>query len=67
MKVKLSITLDVVALENNRVLANKPRVLRSVRDGILNAIRYGQGKGFVHKMNNDISIMLAGIGEATEE
>lgn len=67
MRVKLSITLDVDAVEDNGVLSDKSRVLRSVREGIERAVRYGQGENFVHELSSDGSVMLAGVGEAIEE
>lgn len=67
MRVKLTVTLDVEGVEDGGALADKPRVLQSVREGIEHAIRYGQGEGFVHDMCDDVSIELAEISEATEE
>jgi hypothetical protein len=66
MKVELTITLDVEGQEDAGQLADKPRVLRSVREAIEHAIRYGQGEGHVHDMSESISIMLGEVGEATE-
>jgi hypothetical protein len=66
MKVQLTVTLDVEGLASDAVLADKPRVLDSVRQAIQNAIRHGQGEGHVHKMSDEISIMLFAVGAATE-
>jgi len=61
MQAKVTVAIDVSAIEDDAVLTDKARVLRSVCEAIRHAVKYGEGEGFCHEMENDLSLEIRNV------
>jgi hypothetical protein len=62
MQVKVTVVVDVEAVKDPAILTCKAHVLESVQEAIHHAVKYGEGEGFVHSLDNELALSIVSVG-----